>query len=650
MRINQQQGEKMMRRLVARLRMMLPLRERARRSPFPSWLAPEPLDRGYRGKLVVSGFMIAALLGSGPIALSKPLDVVSNGLTEYVIVSKGEAPAPERFAAQELQKYLRLISGVELPIIDGGGRPKAFLIGQAAGPQKELNGKAEDSYTIRVTGNNIILAGVSPRSTLYSVYAFLEKYLGCGWIAPGDEHIPRSLTISVPDGVAEIESPVFTYRAIALFPYTFSQIGNKLWVGSLFPYALMQINKDRIDWAAKNRLNYVHPCTNEAGPPLWDKVESRQQIIPEIVKRGLGLQYGGHSYFAWLPPEKYFKDHPDYYSATVSEVTPVGVSAQGRKPESLNFANPEVARVMAENIADFLNKNPEISIITVWMNDAPASCSTPECLNMEGPLRLSMTHPKNSHPMIISFSNTAVKFTNEVARRVRQTHPKVMINHLAYNELVDAPTNVVPEENVLVCLAPIHRAPFKLGSIGGYFRPINDPANEINSAHLGEMKKWLALTKNFYVWDYYSLWWTLGKDRPRWQFPILQTMASDLRYYRHELGLTRVSSEIADWHEENMYVYTRLSWNPDLPWQKALEDYCRRSYGPAAEVMLKHWLLLENAKENWFRHRDEGMKYLREALQLAGTPEIRRRVNRVAELWQESECQKEGDSVGPCKP
>ena len=158
-----------------------------------------------------------------------------------------------------------------------------------------------------MSGDNIILAGVSPRSTLYSVYSFLEKYLGCGWIAPGDENIPRMLAVSVPDGIAEIESPVFTYRAIALFPYTFSQIGNKLWVGSLFPYALMQINKDRIDWAAKNRLNYVHPCPNEAGPPLWDKVESRQQIVPEIVKRGLGLQYGGHSYFAWLPPDKYFQ-------------------------------------------------------------------------------------------------------------------------------------------------------------------------------------------------------------------------------------------------------------------------------------------------------------------------------------------------------
>ena len=41
----------------------------------------------------------------------------------------------------------------------------------------------------------------------------------------------------------------------------------------------------------------------------------------------------------------------------------------------------------------------------------------------------------------------------------------------------------------------------------------------------------------------------------------METMASDLRFYRDELGLTRVSSEIADWHEENMYVYARLSWN-----------------------------------------------------------------------------------------
>ena len=69
------------------------------------------------------------------------------------------------------------------------------------------------------------------------------------------------------------------------------------------------------------------------------------------------------------------------------------------------------------------------------------------------------------------------------------------------------------------------------------------------------MRKWLALSPNFYVWDYYSLWWTLGQNRPRWHFPVIETMAADLRLYRDDLKLTHVSSEIADWHEENMYVY-----------------------------------------------------------------------------------------------
>ena len=64
---------------------------------------------------------------------------------------------------------------------------------------------------------------------------------------------------------------------------------------------------------------------------------------------------------------------------------------------------------------------------------------------------------------------------------------------------------------------------------------------------------------------------------------------------------------------------------------------------------VEHWLLLGSAKENWFRHRDECQQYLRQALPMAETTEIRRPMNRIAELWQKSECRKEGDLVGPCK-
>ncbi|MCW5977909.1 MAG: DUF4838 domain-containing protein [Bryobacteraceae bacterium] len=566
------------------------------------------------------------------------LTLASHGRSEYVIVTGAAPETPERFAAQELQKYIRLISGSTLPIQNQGGGLKRILIGSAAGSIAGLDKGGVDSFVVRINDGRIVLAGASPRGTLFSVYYFLEKYLGCGWLVPGDEYVPRADEVTVPAKVEDSESPAFAYRAISLFPYADSQIGDRLRSNALFTYALLQVTKDRIDWAAKNRLNYVHPCVNEAGPALWEKVNSREQIVPEVTKRGLGLHYGGHSYFAWLPPEKYFASHPEYYTAV-----------QNGKPQSLNLANPEVAEVMAKNIAEFLEKNPEISIVTVWMNDAPAVCTTPGCLEMEGTLRLSVSNPPDSYPPMLSFSNASLKFTNAVAKILSKTHPEVVVNHLAYNELIDAPTNVRPEPNVLVAFAPIQRAQFRIGAEAGYFRPLKDPENEVNRQYLAEIRKWMALSRNFYVWDYYSLWWTLGDNRPRWQFPVMETIEADLKFYRDELRLKHVSSEIADWHEENMYVYTKLAWNPDLSWREALADFCRRSYGPAADEMREHWLVLQSAKGDWFHRRAECEGLLRKALAKAETTDIRRRINRIAELWQESECHKEGDPVGACK-
>ena len=581
---------------------------------------------------------LVCIYGAASPALAAPLAIASQGRSDYVIVSNPQAPPPERFAAQELQKYIRLISGAELRISEDRSAPKAIWVGGVAGGSDPLPGKGEDAYLIRIAADKISLTGNSPRATLYSVYRFLEKYLGCGWLTPGDDEVPRENEISLPDTAEDIEVPAFTYRAIALFPYDESQLNDRLRGIALFPYALLKATRDRIDWAAKNRLNWVHPCLNEGGPELWERLRSRQEIVPEIVKRGLGLQYGGHSYFAWVPPAKYFQDHPEYYS-----------TIQDGKPQSLNIANPEVADVMARNMDAFLNRNPEISIVTVWMNDRPAICTTPECLAMEGPLHLSISQSPGAYPPTISFSNAAVKFANQVARRLARTHPHVLVNHLAYNELIDAPAGLTLEPNLLVAFAPIQRAPFRLGSAGGYFRPLQDPANRVNREYLTEIRKWLALSKNFYVWDYFSLWWTLGTNRPRWQFPMLETMSDDLRLYRHDLGMTRVSSEIADWHEENMYVYARLAWNPDSPWRAALEEFCRKSYGRSAQPMLQHWLTLESARENWFQHRQECESYLRRALEVAETPAVRQRIGRIAMLWSESECQKEGDPVGPCR-
>jgi len=181
-----------------------------KRSPFFFSSSCTPISqrgckvpRRFRLLLNLTAYLtfLAAYLALDQPGLARQVVLVAGGRSDYVIVRNGQAPTPEQFAAQELQKYIRLISGVELRIVERPGGPKVIWVGQAAGSAEQLKDRGEDSYLIRVAGGNVYLTGATPRSTLYSVYHFLEKYLGCGWIVPGDEYIPRSVEIGLPDRV-----------------------------------------------------------------------------------------------------------------------------------------------------------------------------------------------------------------------------------------------------------------------------------------------------------------------------------------------------------------------------------------------------------------------------------------------------------------
>ena len=43
---------------------------------------------------------------------------------------------------------------------------------------------------------------------------------------------------------------------------------------------------------------------------------------PEVLKRGLKLDFNHHNLFYWLPPNRYFKDYPDWYPLVDGQRTP----------------------------------------------------------------------------------------------------------------------------------------------------------------------------------------------------------------------------------------------------------------------------------------------------------------------------------------
>lgn len=133
------------------------------------------------------------------------LTLVGNGKSDYTIVISSDSSEPERFAAEEAQKYISLISGAKLPIKEGVGKDKAIMVGTGFVDKSDLG---EDGFVMKTEKDGLILGGNTPRATLFSVYAFLEKYLGCGWCMPGDDTIPENKTIAVPK-IDDVEKPAF---------------------------------------------------------------------------------------------------------------------------------------------------------------------------------------------------------------------------------------------------------------------------------------------------------------------------------------------------------------------------------------------------------------------------------------------------------
>ena len=106
----------------------------------------------------------------------------------------------ERHAARELQRFLRAMSGVEVPIREQPASDRVNLFIGAAAPDAGLELTEEalgfDGFVVKTVGNDVVLTGRTPYACLYAVYHLLSRHLGCGFFEDGDQ-IPRCDTITL---------------------------------------------------------------------------------------------------------------------------------------------------------------------------------------------------------------------------------------------------------------------------------------------------------------------------------------------------------------------------------------------------------------------------------------------------------------------
>jgi alpha-glucuronidase len=145
------------------------------------------------------------ILGIFISSCTTEISLVKNHTSEYTIVIPSEAAGIERHSAEELQKYLQEITGTKLKIVSDSEPETEYeiLIGRNSRLKKlginiNFDSLALDGFTIRTVGNKLIIAGGSKKGTLYGVYTFLEKYLGCKMYTPDDIYIPKEPEIIIP--------------------------------------------------------------------------------------------------------------------------------------------------------------------------------------------------------------------------------------------------------------------------------------------------------------------------------------------------------------------------------------------------------------------------------------------------------------------
>jgi hypothetical protein len=442
-----------------------------------------------------------------------------------VIVVAAEATEPEKYAASELAGFLRQVTGARLDVVPKAERGAVrLLVGEKAARLADRRftvlGLGEEGFVIRTVGNDLILAGGRPRGTLYAVYTFLEDQVGCRWWSTRVCTIPKKPTLTV--GNLDIRFvPPLEYR-------------ESFWFDALDG-----------DWAARNK------CNGNS-----DRLDA---------KHGGKHTYEGfvHTFYALIPPERYFQRHPEWFSEINGKRT--------HEKAQLCLTNEEMRRELVNNLKARLRANPAATIASVSQNDWHGNCQCAKCAAIDR---------EEGSP-----SGSLLRFVNAVAEDIERDFPDVAIDTLAYQYTRKPPKLTKPRPNVIVRLCSIECS---------FSRPL---ADDRNRAFRDDLVGWSRICNRLYVWDY-----TTNFAHYILPHPNLRVLGPNIRFFVDH-GVKGVFEQGAyqscgsEMAELRGWVLAKLLWDPTRDPQKLIDEFLDGYYGPAAPEIGAYLKLMHDGVE-----------------------------------------------------
>jgi hypothetical protein len=475
----------------------------------------------FRGGVAVIRYACCSLMTLLFILPAHAFDVTIDSKPQCVIVTSNHPTPPEQHAASEFADYIRQSNGAKIDIFTEAqapaGKPQ-ILVGASDAAKKaagivDFNTVGPDGIVMKLNGDKLVLAGEGTRGTIYAVEAFLEDVVGVRWWTSADEFVPKKPNISI-DKLDVTHAPRLRYREV-------------------YYYDPMQ----EVKFAVHARLN------------------GHMSDIPKSMGGHYQILGWCHTSFMLLPPDKYFAQHPDWYSL------------QGKKRDwhngQLCWSSPEMRAELVKNALEWIKKNPDAGFISISQNDCIGNCQCDKCK----PIDDAEGSPAGS----------LIAGINAIAAEIGKQYPKFLIETLAYQYTRHPPKHIKPADNVLVRLCSIE---------ADFAHPLSSPANH---GFGGDLEGWSKIAKNLFVWNYVT-----NFNFHLVPHPSIPSLGPDLKFFADNNvvgvfeqgdGDNRLAGDLLPLR---VWLMAKLMWDPSQDQASLIDDFVNGYYGPAGPSMTKY--------------------------------------------------------------
>lgn len=494
--------------------------------------------------------LFAVILGAG--SLFADLQLAKGGKTDYVI--SGDIKSQ---SAAELQTYLSKMSGAEFILCPENAIPpnkNVIYVGNSSFAKKQgidFEKYAPEEWSYQTFGKNLVIGGHPHHGNLYAVSNFLEREFGCHWFYFDGEEVP-------------------SYKELVL--KTASRRGKPAWLSRQLVNGF--INDANV---SNETVKAITRAYNLNGSNLDDTVYNSSS----------SYFLNCHNLYYLLPPEKYFKEHPEYYPMDLTGKRIHG-STKERSYANICFTNKDAARISAENLLGIIKRDRSRKQKAEWplyyvihtLDACNFLCYCPECK------AFSQANGGDSALILL--------YVNRIAEVIGKTYPELTLLAPCATDYESGIPTLKPAANVQL------RTGFRFTE-RDCFRPLTHP---VNAKSFAIYNAWNRIAPGIGLWDHRNMGMSNYGKVPRVDTAIDGNIADLKLYHKNGLKWYFVENQsnfyrqpmafrgLEDW--VMLQMMSDMSKNPD----ELIKIYMNGYYGPAAEKMTEYLNLLREKVRN----------------------------------------------------